>query len=109
LDRAEKRIGSSLQAHPTLFVTSDIASVLDGVDMAEIVIASGVTVTVGDGPDNAFRLPDVAGVAVVSGLADGDKCDRCWRVLPDVGVAQAYPTICGRCAEAVDSLTEAAA
>jgi isoleucyl-tRNA synthetase len=29
------------------------------------------------------------------------KCERCWRLLPDVGTHAAHPTLCGRCAEAV--------
>ncbi|MEM8589195.1 MAG: isoleucine--tRNA ligase [Pseudomonadota bacterium] len=109
LERAEKRIGSSLQAHPTVFVTEALARELDGVDMAEIAIASAATVTVGEGPDDAFRLPEVAGVAVVSGLAKGEKCERCWRVLPDVGWVPVHPAICRRCADAVDRLPKAAA
>ena len=31
------------------------------------------------------RLPDVAGVAVAFAPAAGEKCARCWRVLPEVG------------------------
>ncbi|MEM7443403.1 MAG: isoleucine--tRNA ligase [Pseudomonadota bacterium] len=109
LDRAEKRIGSSLQAQPTIYVSDKIASSLEGVDMEQIVIASAATVTVGEGPDDAFRLPEVTGVSVVTGLANGEKCDRCWRIVSDRGAVAAYPTICGRCAEAVASLEETAA
>jgi isoleucyl-tRNA synthetase len=29
------------------------------------------------------------------------KCERCWRLLPDVGTHAAHPTLCGRCVEAV--------
>jgi isoleucyl-tRNA synthetase len=29
------------------------------------------------------------------------KCERCWKLLPDVGTHDAHPTLCGRCAEAV--------
>ncbi|MBK8095338.1 MAG: isoleucine--tRNA ligase [Verrucomicrobiaceae bacterium] len=29
------------------------------------------------------------------------KCERCWRLLPDVGTHSAHPTLCGRCVEAV--------
>jgi len=36
--------------------------------------------------------------------ADGKKCDRCWRHVPDVGQQENYPTVCLRCAEALDAI-----
>jgi isoleucyl-tRNA synthetase len=32
------------------------------------------------------------------------KCDRCWRHVPDVGQQSNYPTVCLRCAEALDAI-----
>jgi isoleucyl-tRNA synthetase len=32
------------------------------------------------------------------------KCERCWRHKPGVGSVEAHPTLCGRCADAVDHL-----
>jgi isoleucyl-tRNA synthetase len=34
-------------------------------------------------------------------LAAGDKCQRCWRVLPEVGADPKLPDVCGRCADVV--------
>ena len=42
---------------------------------------------------------DVAQVAAVVGLAEGDKCQRCWRILPEVGAREDAPGTCGRCAD----------
>ncbi len=36
--------------------------------------------------------------------ATGTKCDRCWRHVPDVGQQEKYPTVCLRCAEALDAI-----
>ena len=36
-------------------------------------------------PPDAFTLPDVPGAAVVFHHAEGDKCARCWMILPEVG------------------------
>ena len=47
-------------------------------------------------PDAAFRLPEVEGVGVEFATADGQKCQRCWKVLPDVGTHR-HPDVCGRC------------
>ena len=99
LERAAKRIGASLQAAPAVYLTSAQMSALNGLDAAEIAITSGVKLTVGDGPVDAFRLSDVAGVAVVPGLAEGHRCERCWKVLPEVG-SKGRP-LCRRCDDAV--------
>jgi isoleucyl-tRNA synthetase len=96
VERAAKRIGASLQAWPTLYASAADLAALDGIDFAEVCITSGVDVHEGEGPAEAFRLPDVAGVAVVPTPAPGDKCQRCWRVLPEV-----HAGLCRRCADAV--------
>jgi isoleucyl-tRNA synthetase len=97
LERAAKRIGSSLQAEPALYVAAELLPALAGLDLAEICITSGLRLVEGAAPDDAFRLAEVAGVGVVPAAASGDKCPRCWKVLPEVGSA----AICDRCAAAV--------
>ena len=52
-------------------------------------------------PDDAFRLPDVDGVAVRFEHARGDKCARCWMILEEVGKNPGHPDLCNRCCEAV--------
>ena len=36
----------------------------------------------------------------------GEKCARCWKVLPEVGSVKSHPDLCRRCAEAVDALSQ---
>jgi len=107
-ERAEKRIGASLEAAPTVHVDSMDYALCAGVDLAEICITSGITLSPAPAPDDAFTLPDVEGVAVVPGRAEGEKCARCWQVLPDVGEDPAHPALCGRCTDAVRHLRAAA-
>jgi isoleucyl-tRNA synthetase len=97
--REQKTIGSSLQAHPRVHVDPTYEADLAGVDLAEVAITSDLDLVVGEGPADAFRLEDVAQVAVVVGLAEGDKCQRCWRILPEVGAREDAPGTCGRCAD----------
>jgi isoleucyl-tRNA synthetase len=107
--RAEKRIGASLQATPEIYISGDYAQALHGLDLAEICITSGATVLPQDkAPADAFTLPDVPGVAVVAALATGEKCVRCWQVLPEVGTDAAHAALCNRCATVVTSQKEAA-
>ena len=66
LERAQKRIGSSLQARPQVYIDWDFEDLVAGVDMAEMTITSDIELIAGQGPEEAFRLEDVPGVAVVS-------------------------------------------
>ena len=58
--------------------------------------------------ESLFRLPDVPEVAVGFALAPGSKCQRCWKVLPEVGRHHAHPLLCERCADAVERRAAAA-
>jgi len=99
--RADKTIGSSLEAAPLVYVSETISQALDGVDLAELAITSQATMEVADAPSNAFQLSDVKDVAVVFQKAEGQKCLRCWKVLPEVGSDPEYPDLSPRDADAV--------
>jgi isoleucyl-tRNA synthetase len=95
LKREAKEIGASLEAAATLQLAdpADLA-LFDTVDLTEIAITSAA---------NVVALPDAnapAGFAAVEiTRAEGEKCDRCWRVLPEV--AANTPHVCNRCAHAI--------
>ncbi len=108
IERAEKRIGSSLQAAPEVWIADEYAEAIGGVDLAEVSITSSISVRRGEVPAGAFRIDDVPGVGVVPALADGGKCERCWQILPEVGSHADHPSICNRCVDAVESLPTAA-
>jgi isoleucyl-tRNA synthetase len=102
IERAAKRIGSSLEAAPIVHVSDpDLRAALDGVDLAEVAITSAITVTGSPGPAQAFRLDDVVGVAVEFRLAEGRKCARSWKILQTVGADSAYPDVSPRDARAL--------
>jgi len=102
IERAAKKIGSSLEAAPQVFVADpDLMAALDGVDLAEVSITSAIEVTAGAPPAGAFALDDVAGVGVVPKLAEGTKCARSWRITKDVGADPAFPELSARDAVAV--------
>src|SRR6185437_10069637 len=103
LERGAKRLGSSLQAAVELIVPERLADRLRGVDLAELCITSAGTVRVGPLPENAFTLPDVPEVGVRVTPAEGDRCERCWRVLPEVGEIPGHADLCRRCAAVIDA------
>jgi isoleucyl-tRNA synthetase len=102
IERKEKRIGSSLEAAPEIFISEKaLFDLAKNYDWAEIAITSQATLSEGEGPANAFRLDEVPDVAVVPGEAKGKKCARSWKILPDVGKDPDFPDLSPRDAEAV--------
>ncbi|MGC2087693.1 MAG: isoleucine--tRNA ligase [Bradyrhizobium sp.] len=102
LERAAKRIGSSLEASPIVYVADRaLIGTLFDVDLAEVCITSNYEVREGEAPASAFRLDNVPGVAVVVEKAVGTKCARSWKILPDVGADKDYPDVSPRDAKAL--------
>jgi isoleucyl-tRNA synthetase len=89
--RAAGEIGSSLQAAPVLRLPAEAMSLLPAETWAELCITSDLTLAIGEG-----EAPDV-GFAP----AQGQKCERCWRVLLEVGRSAAHPGLCLRCESVV--------
>jgi isoleucyl-tRNA synthetase len=108
LKRAEKFLGSSLQAAVRIYAGAEAQAAFASVDAAELCIVSDAAFASGAPPRGAFSLPDVPGVAVTVERASGDKCGRCWRVLPEVGDDPTHPDLCRRCAGVVGARGEAA-
>ncbi|MEL4070772.1 isoleucine--tRNA ligase [Ochrobactrum sp. GPK 3] len=105
LERADKRIGSSLEAAPVVHISDkSLSDSLDGLDFAEICITSGIAFSDAAAPEGAFTLGDVKGVAVVPARAEGEKCARSWRYTTDVGSDPEFPEVSARDAEALREL-----
>ena len=100
VQRTAKVIGSSLEAAPVVFVTPEMMALLETVTFEEVCITSCIWLSTKPVPDGAFALADVPQVAVAFELAKGGKCERCWRVLPDVG-SHKHPGTCQRCNDAL--------
>ena len=112
IERAGKRIGSSLEAAPQVFVSNlDLFEALVDIDLPEVCITSAATLLEGEGPADAFRLPEVTGVAVTVHRAEGTKCARSWKISPAVGTDPQYPDVTPRDAKALrewDAMRKAA-
>jgi isoleucyl-tRNA synthetase len=112
IERAAKRIGSSLEAAPVIYVAdADLYATAVDIDLAELCITSAATLVGGEGPASAFRLDDVPGVAVEPRRAEGRKCARSWKISPQVGSDPQYPDVTPRDAQALrewDAMRKAA-
>ena len=97
IQRRDKVIGASLEAAPVVHIRdTEMLAALRSVDFADIAITSAISLSGDPLPAEAFRLPEIEGVGVVFETADGEKCQRCWKILPDVGT-HAHAGVCGRC------------
>ncbi len=105
IERAQKRIGSSLEAAPKVYIAdADLAQLIESVDFADICITSAITIVEGEAPADAFRLDDVHGVAVTSEKASGIKCARSWRYFDPKTADPEFPDITPRDAQAMREL-----
>ncbi|MCF8496707.1 MAG: isoleucine--tRNA ligase, partial [Alphaproteobacteria bacterium] len=95
--RAAKEIGSSLEAKVNIEVSSEHKLVFENIDMAEICIVSDAPVTFPRGEKASQVYFD---------KAPGTKCERCWKILPEVDETTC---LCNRCADAVAVHKKAAA
>lgn len=94
--RAQKEIGSSLEAKIILHCQGQLYSFIQGIlpQLPDIFIVSGVELKEEEGGEKT----DVDGLCVEVAKADGEKCERCWQYHSNVGQNAAHPTICARCA-----------
>ncbi|MDX5392325.1 MAG: isoleucine--tRNA ligase [Caulobacteraceae bacterium] len=102
VERREKRLGAALEAAPVVHIADpDLMAAFEGLDVAEVFRTSQATLVAGEGPQGAFRLAEQPKVAVEPRRAEGSKCARSWRILPEVGSDPRYPDLSLRDAEAV--------
>jgi len=101
VQRTDKVIGASLEAAPVVHIEdAQLLADARSVPFEDICITSDVVLTADPSPAEAFRLPEIAGIGVVFEKAAGEKCQRCWKILPDVG-RHAHAGTCARCNDAL--------
>ncbi len=100
--RNEKVIGKSLTAKITLYVNDQAKNLLDSIqeNLQQIFIVSGFEVagSLNEAPENAMKFENTA---IVVSKAEGETCERCWTVTPEVGQTEGFETLCPRCADVV--------
>ena len=125
--RAEKMIGSSLEAKVLLYIPNaefrsllqdlnpnSVPSTHNGVDeLRYLFITSqvelldsldalqGLNLVKADGIPRLFLSPTSDGMGIGVVKADGEKCDRCWNYSLHVGESTEHPLLCERCIPAL--------
>ncbi|MGC6516702.1 MAG: isoleucine--tRNA ligase [Candidatus Puniceispirillaceae bacterium] len=100
--RNDGKIGGSLQATCHLYLPSDDAALFSGQDLAGLFITSTAEVMEDEAQSGAYQQDDMPGLGVIIGQAEGEKCQRCWKVLPEVDETS---VICGRCEDVVSAVS----
>ena len=99
VQRTEKIIGSSLEAYPVIYLEDKKTfEILDSIPFADICITSSIKLSLKSAPETAFSMEEIKGIKVDFQLASGEKCQRCWKILPEVSLKN---PVCGRCNEAL--------
>jgi len=101
VERADKRIGSSLSAEAIIYTSNSFKVALSDINLADLCITSSARFGEGDAPPEAFTVSDIPEVKVMIELASGKKCARCWKVLPEVGTHEIHKDLCNRCADVI--------
>ncbi|MEP1143929.1 MAG: isoleucine--tRNA ligase [Henriciella sp.] len=102
VERREKRIGSSLEAAPTVYVNDpDLLSAYKGEVAEDIFITSQANLVAEDAPEGAFTMTEEANVAVLPGRADGIKCARSWKYFDPTTADPEFPDVTPRDAASI--------
>jgi isoleucyl-tRNA synthetase len=90
IERAEKRVGKSLEAKAIVTAPDPLYPLLQAcaADLPAVFIVSQVELREG-----AYSIEIQA--------ADGIKCERCWKYTLDVGNNPEFPTLCAACSDAI--------
>ena len=99
--RENGMIKSSLQACPTLYAPQQVVDAFKGLDAAELFITSGANLVVGTPPSEAHYADEAGAIGVVVELAQGARCDRCWKMQADR--KHATHALCQRCYDVISS------
>ena len=95
--RAEKLIGSSLEANVIIYVKEDLKKKIKEINFDEIAITSSFQLLDYKNKKDYFALEEIDDVAVTVEKTDGQKCERCWKYTVILQDKQ----ICQRCDEAI--------
>ena len=95
--RNAKLVGSNLSAKVDIWADETLKAILDRLEneLRFVLITSQVAVHTFD--ESKGEATDIGGLRVAVSSAEGEKCVRCWHVLPDVNTHAGHEGLCSRC------------
>ena len=95
--RAAKIIGSSLEAHINVYLSKEMKSNIENIDIAEIAITSSATLMAYESLSPGFSIDEIKGIIVDVKKSNGSKCKRCWKFDNEIN----SDSLCNRCKDAI--------
>ena len=95
--RAAKIIGSSLEAHINVYLSKEMKSNIENIDIAEIAITSSATLMAYESLSPGFSIDEIKGIIVDVKKSNGSKCNRCWKFDNEIN----SDSLCNRCKDAI--------
>ena len=95
--RADKIIGSSLEAHIDIYIESSKIEKIKNYPLDEICITSSFKLHEISDHTEGFSLEDITNIKIVVSKTNGQKCQRCWKYKEQL----VRNEICDRCENAI--------
>ena len=97
--RTNKEIGSSLETDLEIYLNGNYFKLINDLDLPEFFITSKAeTKNLEESKEkNMFNLEQVLGIGVLVKKADGNKCERCWKIKKEV--SESTKNKCARCSK----------
>jgi isoleucyl-tRNA synthetase len=104
LTRKEGKIKGSLQAEVTLYVDSNLFTLISKLEdeLRFVLITSAATVIKNNDASKDGVATEIEGLSVKVSVSSAQKCSRCWHHREDIGNHVAHPELCDRCVDNVD-------
>ena len=105
--RADKTIGSSLDAEVSLYVDTELQVLLNSLqqELRFVLITSEARVETFEQADGSCIEASLESsgqtIKIKVSASENTKCVRCWHHREDVGQNEEHPELCGRCIENV--------
>ncbi len=100
--RSSKEIGKATEAEIYLSLPTDLNG--DSVATAAARYQSSLAEIFGVSDVTLIYSQEPSSLLIHLLKAPSKKCERCWRQLEDVGTDYRWPTVCGRCADALERI-----
>lgn len=98
--RADKLLGSPLEAAVTLYADSEVADRLNSLqdELRFVLLTSAAHVApLAHATVDAQATALLQGLKIAVSIAEGEKCPRCWHYTTEIDLVGEHTDICGRC------------
>ncbi|MFP4614764.1 MAG: isoleucine--tRNA ligase [Thiohalorhabdus sp.] len=107
--RADKTIGSALDAEVELYADGELRELLEAYasELRFMLLTSEARLhPAGEAPADAVAAEEPEGLRVLARVSEAPKCGRCWHRRESVGSHAEHPELCDRCVTNVEGAGE---